>query len=229
MSAVPIYDGQFQISIEGGVRYRLPHGLILGRKGKVILDAGQIRRPVIARGGQGNAFRTAISNMAISNRIHRSWVAAFRRVCHFVISLLRRHGTLIVPSARGLGRHGKTVSPGSIRQSASAYEINGAISEIAKSGLVLMGFHLDSRGPAKPVRVAVMAGRLKDLRKFRCGDVPQSAPAPPDLPCPRTPEPSLSAPVRASCWLADVSAVNFDCPRTDVQVMGSRRHQWTSI
>lgn len=30
-------------------------------------------------------------------------------------------------------------------QSASAYEINGAISEIAKSGLVLMGFHLDSR------------------------------------------------------------------------------------
>lgn len=151
VSAVPIYDGQFQISIEGGVRYRLPHRLILGRKGKGILDAGQIRRPVISRAGHGDAFRTAIGNTAISNRVYRCWVATFRRVCHFMISLLRRPGMLIVPSARGLGKHGKTVSmvklmsPRSIRQSASAYEINGAISEIAKSGLVLMGFHLDSR------------------------------------------------------------------------------------
>ncbi len=201
MGAVPIYDGQFQISIEGGIRYRLPHGFTLGRKGNVILDAGQIRRPVVSHAGHGNAFRTSIGNATIGNRVHRSWVATFRRVCHFVISLLRRPGTLIVPSAREVGRHGKTVSmvkamsPGSIRQSASAYEINDAISEIAKSGLVLMGFHLDGRGPAKTVRIAVTAhpqdGRLKGLRRR--------------------------------------SAVNFDCPRTDVQLMGSRRHQWTSI
>lgn len=152
VSAVPIYDGQFQISIEGGVRYRVPHGFTLGRKGKIILDAGQIRRPVISRAVHGNALRTAIGNTAISIRVYRCWVATFRRVCHFVISLLRRPGMLTVPSARGWGGTEKTVSmmtlmtPRSTRQSASACEINGAISEIAKSGLVLMGFPLDSRG-----------------------------------------------------------------------------------
>ena len=176
MRTIPVDDGQFQISIERGGRYQLPHGFILGRKGKGILDASQMRRLVfILRVGHGNAFRTAFSG-----RVYRCWAATFRWVCHFMISLLRRPGMLIMPSAWGVERPWKSVSmvklmsPRSTQQSASAYEINGAISEIAKSGLILMGIHLDGCTGQAVERLRKYLGRISD-NQLRLPGSPLSA------------------------------------------------------
>ena len=149
MNAIPVDDGQFQIPIKRGGRYWLPHRFILGRNGQSVLDAGQIQRPGILPAGHVNAFQTAITS-----RVSGSWAATFRKVCHFIISLLCRSGTFDrVSPALGVRRAGelsvaKLTSPRSKRRSASD-DINGAMSDIAKFGLILTGFHLASRsGPA---------------------------------------------------------------------------------
>ncbi|BAV47055.1 hypothetical protein MesoLj113a_28330 [Mesorhizobium sp. 113-1-2] len=105
MNAIPVHDGQFQIPIKRGGRYWLPHGFIFGRNGQSVLDAGQIQRPGILLAGYVNAFQTAISS-----RVSRSWAATFRKVCHFIISLLCRSGTFDrVSPALGGETRGRTL------------------------------------------------------------------------------------------------------------------------